>query len=338
MYYSRTALLKRKTDEEPRICRSDFYINSMYTDQNIEDSLSSDRISMMLRSKLIFCLDENKNTAKQMTDMLIYLSQEYHLMFEQQLETLREHDFYFIRTAEQIEYKTFLTRRQQSNVIDKLNTLHLIDSDNKCLFQHNRFRVNFSKIAELLNNNEEAFREREHQHQLILDKSKENRHRQKEMKNKKTELFRQINKMKYEDYSTLESFMTEHNYTIIDSCIICLISKLYVKYQHKEFYFKEVDLNTIRKYVTNVSRKEEMSDEPKYVKFDARRIIEACKDTSKSFLTRDTCETLTFVDRYLSQKETAIFFRDYEFENDEDYQYLLNKVPEKTIDFYLNEF
>ena len=310
----------------------------MNTEQNIEESLSSDRVSMMLRSKLVFCLDENKNTAKQMTDLLIYLSQEHRFMFEQQFETLRQHDFYFIRTAEQIEYKTYLTRRQQSNVIEKLKTLHLIDSDNNCLFQQIRFRVNFSEIADLLNENEDAFREREHQHQLIVQKSIENRHKQKDLRSKKTELFSQINNMKYEDYHTLEKFMIENGYTILDSLIICLISKLYVKYQHKEFYFKEVDLNKIRMHVTNISRKDELSKKTQYVEFDIRRVIETCKDTTKNFLIRDTCETLTFVDRYLSQKETSSNFKNYKFEEDEDYLFLKNKVSEKTLNYYLNEF
>lgn len=72
----------------------------MYTEEDIIQNLSTDKISLLIRNKLIFCLDNDTNTSRQMTDFLIYLIQENELMMREHLDLMREHDFYFIRTVE----------------------------------------------------------------------------------------------------------------------------------------------------------------------------------------------------------------------------------------------
>ena len=144
----------------------------MYTEEDIIQNLSTDKISLLIRNKLIFCLDNDTNTSRQMTDFLIYLIQENELMMREHLDLMREHDFYFIRTVEQIEYKTYLSKKIQEKVREKLNTLQLIKTDNKCMNKQTRYKVDISRITDYLNSYENQFREREYRHQQIEEESK----------------------------------------------------------------------------------------------------------------------------------------------------------------------
>ena len=144
----------------------------MYTEEDIIQNLSTDKISLLIRNKLIFCLDNDTNTSRQMTDFLIYLIQENELMMREHLDLMREHDFYFIRTVEQIEYKTYLSKKIQEKVREKLNILQLIKTDNKCMNKQTRYKVDISRITDYLNSYENQFREREYRHQQIEEESK----------------------------------------------------------------------------------------------------------------------------------------------------------------------
>ena len=144
----------------------------MYTEEDIIQNLSTDKISLLIRNKLIFCLDNDTNTSRQITDFLIYLIQENELMMREHLDLMREHDFYFIRTVEQIEYKTYLSKKIQEKVREKLNTLQLIKTDNKCMNKQTRYKVDISRITDYLNSYENQFREREYRHQQIEEESK----------------------------------------------------------------------------------------------------------------------------------------------------------------------
>ncbi len=146
-----------------------------FEEQDIIDSFSNNYISSIMRSRLIFfldCLYDDKNTSRQISDFLIYLIQENELMMREHLEMMREHDFYFIRTVEQIEYKTYLSKKIQEKVREKLKTLQLIQSDNKCMNKQTRYKVDISKITDYLNFYEKQFREREYKHQQIEEESK----------------------------------------------------------------------------------------------------------------------------------------------------------------------
>ena len=155
----------------------------------------------------------------------------------------------------------------------------------------------------------------------------------------KKELFEEINKLKYKSYDELEKFMLEHDYTVTDSIIICLISKMYLKYQHKDFHFEERDLNKIRYHVCNYSRsleKKESNKRRKYFSFDVNRILRTCEDTKihNYYLSKLNNDTFTFIDRYNSQ---YCHSRNYNFKDEEDYEYLRDEVSDSMIEYYLNQ-
>ena len=324
----------------------------MYTEEDIIQNLSTDKISLLIRNKLIFCLDNDTNTSRQMTDFLIYLIQENELMMREHLDLMREHDFYFIRTVEQIEYKTYLSKKIQEKVREKLQRLELIKTDNKSMNKQIRYKVDITRITNRLNFFEKQFREREYKHQQIEEESKKKREKEilrlKEVKEKqqsqemikqKKELFEEINKLKYKSYDELEKFMFEHDYTEVDSIIVCLISKMYLKYQHKDFHFEERDLNKIRYHVCNYTRSQEKRTKNKrrlFSSFKIERILRSCEDTSihNSYLSKLNNDTFTFVDRYNSQDCNS---KDYKFEDEEDYEYLRDEVSDTMIEYYLNQ-
>lgn len=155
----------------------------------------------------------------------------------------------------------------------------------------------------------------------------------------KKELFEEINKLKYKSYDELEKFMLEHDYTVIDCEIICLISKMYLKYQHKDFHFEERDLNKIRSHVCNYSRsleKKQSDKRRKYLYFDVNRILRTCEDTKvhNTYLSKLNNDTLTFIDRFNSQYCSTM---NYNFKDEEDFEYLRDEVSDSMIEYYLNQ-
>lgn len=312
----------------------------MYTEKKIVDNLSTDKISLIMRNQLIFSLDENKNISREMTDFLIYLIQENEMMMKEKEELMKKNDYFFIRTSEQIEYKTYLSRCIQDKVKKKLKELKLIDYDNKSLFNQTRFKVNIEEITQLLNDNEIEFRNREyfHQTQILLSKEKRDKHINFliECQQKNKDIFDEINHFKYEDFYSLRDFMIQNNFTLIDSIIISVVSKTYLFSKNEIFDFKLVDLNTIRKYVSNISRVEEQSNRDISIDLDINRLIRACKSTKKGQFIRDKYETLSLVDRYLYEEETMKINSDYRFEDDEFCEIIMNKIEQHFVSHLLS--
>lgn len=77
-----------------------------------------------------------------------------------------------LSTVEQIEYKTYLSKKIQMKVREKLQRLELIKTDNRSMNKQTRYKVDISRIMNYLNFYENQFREREHSHQQIEEESK----------------------------------------------------------------------------------------------------------------------------------------------------------------------
>lgn len=314
----------------------------MYTEKYLHDHFASNYVSMIDRMKLLYFLNEKSKSSRDMTDLLIYLIHEHYQMMNQHVDLMTNNDFFFIRSVEQIEYKTRLSKHEQEQARVNLKELHLIEFDNKSICRSTRYKVNIEEIVKLFNDNELKFREIEQKHQIIEEKSKQYRAKYIQKKKDKQEVFNQINKLKYKSYDEIESYMLKHEFTVSDAQIVCIVSKLYLKYKHKEYVFSEVDLNTIRKRTCNLSREEENKlfqnyEELKskiYYKFDDYGLVSACKSEKKSSLVRDVYEALTLIDRF----ESSYSYQKYDFSKDEDYEYLKNEVSENLIYHYLNDF
>lgn len=316
----------------------------MYTIKNITDCLSKNYISSMMRNKLIFCLDEDKNTSRQMTDFLIFLIHVNEQMMNNYSEMMKKYNDFFIQTSEQLEYSTYLSRNQIKKVKEKLQELKLIECDNKSHCQKTQFKVNYEEIVNLLNEKEHLFRERESEFNRIFEEKKQ---KEENRKKEKEEFFKEVNKLKYDNFNVLRDFMIQNNYTLIDSIIVSVVSKMYLKHKLVDFVFREVDLNTIRSlFVNDMTRKEEfdlmMNHEDKYNTLlrvlDVNRLIRACKSTSSEYYRiRDIYESLSIVDRYKSEYRTTDKDRNYTFENDEECDFIMRKLSSSEIQFYLEQ-